>query len=96
MKITAINYTMKTQEISKPYTSKTKRKGTHTHTYTLLYHHNNHHQHQQNNRNQQSLIIDISQYQWTQFPNKMTETNRVDVETGSILLNTENTPQHQG
>ena len=41
--------------------------------------------------------INISQYQWTQLPNKKTQANRTDMETGSILLwHTRNIFQHQG
>jgi hypothetical protein len=78
---------MRTQEIHNLTSAKTK--GKHTHHY--------HHHHQPNIRNQQSLVINISQYQWSQFPNKKTETKRLDAKTGSILLlHAKTTPQHQG
>ena len=39
----------------------------------------------------------ISQYQWTQFPNKKTLTNRLATQTGpNILLLTGNPPQGKG
>jgi hypothetical protein len=38
-----------------------------------------HHQKQkQNNRNQQSLVIDLSQRQFPQFPNEMIQMSRMD------------------
>ena len=46
--------------------------------------------------NQQSWVVDFSQYQWSQFPNKKMQTNRIDVKTGSILLwHPRNTFQYQ-
>jgi hypothetical protein len=34
---------------------------------------------QQSKRNYQSLVNDISQYQWCKIPNKKTQTNKTDV-----------------
>lgn len=40
-----------------------------------------------------TLLINISQHQWHQFPNKKTQINSMDVKTGSILLlDPRNTP----
>jgi hypothetical protein len=67
------------------------------------YHCHPHHHHPttttttRNNRNQQSLIIDFSQYKWFQFHNKKTQTHRMGMKTGFILLlHPRNTFQHQG
>jgi hypothetical protein len=39
----------------------------------------------QNNRNQQKLLINISQHQWSQFPNRKKQINKMHVKIGSIF-----------
>lgn len=41
---------------------------------------------QNNNMNQRSLVANISQYQWTQFPNQKIYANRLNMKTGSSIL----------
>jgi hypothetical protein len=42
------------------------------------------------------MIINVPQYQWTEFPSKKTQAKRIDVQTVSIiLLCTRNTPQEK-
>lgn len=36
-------------------------------------HNHHHHQQQKQNRNQQGLVICISEHQWSQLPNRITE-----------------------
>lgn len=52
---------------------------------------------EQNNRNQQTLRTGNSQHQWSQFPNKKAQTDRMNAKPGSSLLQQSgNTSQHQG
>lgn len=41
---------------------------------------------QQNSGNQQTLLISNSQHQWSQFHNKITQTNKIDSKPGSTFL----------
>lgn len=85
---------MKRQEINNLTPAKPKEGNTHTHNH---YHQKQQQQQLQQNKNQHSLVIDISQHQRSQFPNKKTQTNKMDLKTVSILLlHTTNTPQNQG
>lgn len=85
---------LNTQEINHltPAKKKKKREVTYIYTHTQC----NHHHQLQNRRNQVSLVIGISQYQWSKFPNKKAQTTRMNVKTGSLLLmHPRNKPQHQ-
>ena len=62
------SYTLKKQETNH-LGNKTKRREAHKHNLTSKYEYN---------RKQQSLFLNISQHQWTQFPNKKTQINKLD------------------
>jgi hypothetical protein len=69
-----LNIIKKTQEINnftqlKPIEEE-RPPPTHTHKHTLI-----HHQYE-NDRKKQSLVINISQNQWTKFPSEMIQANK--------------------
>jgi hypothetical protein len=71
------NYMQENQGNKKFHTGKKKKWESYTNT--------QHHQHK-NIMNEHSLVTNISQHQWTQFPNKKTQANRMDEKTGYIIL----------
>jgi hypothetical protein len=68
-------------------------KGRNTHHHYYQYDQNHHKQ--QNNKNKRSLVTDISQFQWSQFFNRETQTNSINIKIKVLvsLLHTRNTPQ---